>query len=84
MTKQIKQNLCAVSVECGGDSFSLDWDENANCKIGIVSGSSLVYNWDGKLRNATYDAKLIKLRYETMGNRIWKDSSEAGTRKYKE
>ncbi len=66
----------------GGDSFSLDWDENGNMKVGVVSESTLVYNWDGKLRNANYDAKLIKLRYDPMGNRIWKYSSEAGTRKH--
>ncbi len=39
-------------------------------------------NWDNKLRSATNGTKTIDLKYDPAGNRIWKDSSESGTRKF--
>ena len=54
-----------------------------NMTVGVETNSELVYNWDGKLRTGQKDENhIIKLRYGPMGNRIWKYSSEAGTRKY--
>ena len=71
-----------ASSASGGDSFLLYWDNNGNMKGGVAGWSSLVYNWDGKLKSADYDPKLIQLRYDPMGNRIFKDSTEAGKHKY--
>jgi len=42
--------------------------------------STLVYNWDNKLRSANNGA--VSLKYDPLGNRIYKDSSVNGKRKY--
>jgi len=39
-------------------------------------------NWDNKLRSGTKGADSIALKYDPMGNRVFKDSNEAGQRKY--
>lgn len=49
---------------------------------GIAANSSFEYNWDGKLRSAQSGVKDIDLKYDLLGNRIWKDSSVNGRRKY--
>lgn len=64
----------------GGESFDLDWDDNGNMIIGV--DANLVYNWDDKLRSADSDGNEIALKYDPSGNRIYKNSSEAGQRKY--
>ncbi|HUV40760.1 MAG TPA: RHS repeat-associated core domain-containing protein, partial [Sedimentisphaerales bacterium] len=40
------------------------------------------YNWDNKLRSATKGTDTISLKYDPLGNRIYKDSSVNGKRKY--
>jgi RHS repeat-associated protein len=74
----------------GGESFSLDYDLNGvshlddgNMKtLPTTDTNSLVYNWDGKLRSAQKGSNTINVRYDPAGNRIRKDSSVSGTRKY--
>jgi len=67
----------------GGESFSLDYDLNGNMKnLPVSEANSLVYNWDNKLRSSQKGSNTISLRYNPAGNRIRKDSSVSGTRKY--
>jgi len=54
----------------------------ANCNIATGIDAGIVYNWDNKLRSAALGSDSIAVKYDPSGNRIWKDSSEAGTRKY--
>lgn len=44
--------------------------------------TTLVYNWDNKLRHGQCGSRSIDLKYDPMGNRVWKQSSVYGTRKY--
>ena len=62
------------------DGNSLSWDENGNLTASV--DVSLVWNWDNKLREANTPDESITLRYDPAGNRIWKDSSVSGTRRY--
>jgi len=62
------------------DGNALDYDENGQLTSGI--GTSLVWNWDNKLRSATKGTKSISLKYDPSGNRICKNSSETGQQKY--
>ncbi len=69
----------------GGEEFGLTWDDNGNMtEVDMSTGddTTLVYNWDGKLRSAEKGTKSISLKYDPAGNRIFKDSSESGERKY--
>jgi RHS repeat-associated protein len=52
------------------DGNPLDYDENGQLTSGI--GTSLIWNWDGKLRSATKGSATINLKYDPFGNRIWK------------
>lgn len=65
-------------ITAGGSN--LDYDENGQLITG-ASGQSLVYNWDGKLRSATKGDTTINLKYDPMGNRIWRKSGSTA-RKY--
>jgi RHS repeat-associated protein len=62
------------------DGNGLAWDENGQLLTGV--DVNLVWNWDGMLREANTPAKSISLRYDPSGNRIFKDSSQTGQRKY--
>lgn len=42
----------------------------------------LQYNWDNKLRHAQKCSATIDVKYDPDGNRIWKNSSVIGERKY--
>jgi len=65
------------------DSNSLEWDNNGNLLDLLCSDTnSIEYNWDNKLRSATKGSKSIDVKYDPAGNRIWKNSSEDGTRRY--
>jgi hypothetical protein len=44
--------------------------------------TNFVYNWDNKLRHAEAQYNTIDLKYDPMGNRVYKASSTQGTRKY--
>jgi RHS repeat-associated protein len=68
----------------GGDSFNLDWDLNGQMNNLPYSGitTQLVWNWDGKLQSATKGADSIALKYDPMGNRVFKGSAVNGNRKY--
>ncbi len=61
-------------------SFSDDGHQVTGTSGGVTS--VIIYNWDGKLRVAQYNSKIISIKYDPAGNRIWKNSSEAGTHKY--
>ncbi len=65
------------------DSNSLDWDNNGNLLDLLCSDSNFItWNWDNKLRSATKGSKSIDVKYDPAGNRIWKNSSEDGIRRY--
>jgi len=68
----------------GGEAFMLNWDKNGQMLDLPYSGitTELTYNWDGKLRHGQKGTAAIDLRYDPLGNRIYKNSSEAGVRKY--
>jgi hypothetical protein len=59
---------------------SLTW--NANGQLAATPTISFNYNWDGKLRSAAIGGISISLKYDPMGNRIYKASSTAGNRRY--
>ncbi|MBN1796533.1 MAG: PKD domain-containing protein, partial [Sedimentisphaerales bacterium] len=63
---------------------SLDWDKNGNLVDGL-SSISFEWNWENKLRKATIGSDTIELKYDPMGNRVWKKSvvnSNTTKRKY--
>jgi RHS repeat-associated protein len=65
------------------DGNSLDYDKNGQLTAGI--GTSLVWNWDNKLRSAEKGNTAINLKYDPAGNRIAKDVNVSQTltaRKY--
>jgi RHS repeat-associated protein len=64
----------------GGESFTLTWDDNG--RLTAKPAISFVYNWDGKLRSATIGPNSISLKYDPFGNRVIKNSSINGNRKY--
>jgi RHS repeat-associated protein len=67
----------------GGEAFTLDYDKNGNLELfDSSSDTTMEYNWDNKLKSATKGAESIALKYDPLGNRIWKSSGSAGTRKY--
>jgi RHS repeat-associated protein len=67
----------------GGEAFSLDYDLNGNMKnLPVSEANQLVYNWDGKLRSAQKGSNTMTVRYDPAGNRIYKNSSITGQRKY--
>jgi len=66
-------------------SANLGYDENGNLTVGRRDANisvSLAYNWGNKLRSATIEGNSISLKYDPAGNRIQKNSSVAGNRKY--
>jgi len=71
-------NDCDLMTWIGHDS--LDYDYNGQLTESVTA--SLVYNWDGKLRSAETDSSSISLKYDPMGNRVLKNSSANGNRKY--
>ena len=66
------------------NGITLNYDNNGNMKNlpTTKTNRSLTYNWDNKLRITQFDSNSISLRYDPSGNRIRKDSSVLGTRKY--
>jgi len=74
-------NLMKAAI--GGEHFTLNYDLNGNMKnLPVSDANELVYNWDNKLRSAQKGSGTISLRYDPLGNRIWKNSSSAGSRRY--
>lgn len=65
----------------GNETFGLSYDENGRLITGYDS-TQFTFNWDNKLRSAEKGSTSIGLKYDPMGNRIYKNSSEAGQRKY--
>lgn len=64
------------------DGNSLGYDLNGNLTSYTAQATSCAYNWDNKLRSASKGGATINLKYDPMGNRIYKASSIAGNRKY--
>ena len=56
------------------DGQTLDWDNNGQLTTGPTD-SSFDWNWDGKLRSAVQDSNSIAVKYDPMGNRVWRQSS---------
>jgi RHS repeat-associated protein len=74
--------MTSASSTNGGDNFASIWNNNGNLTSVSAPAKSLVYNWDNKLRSATNGPNSISLKYDPMGNRVYKSSSAQGTRKY--
>jgi RHS repeat-associated protein len=71
-----------IMTKAGGDT--LTWDPN-NGWLTAKPAISFTYNWDGKLRSAAIGSDSISLKYDPMGNRVWRQStvsSQTTTRKY--
>jgi len=49
----------------------LTWDYNGQLTESVIA--SLEYNWSGKLRSATAGSDSISLKYDPMGNRVYKE-----------
>jgi len=61
----------------------LDWDGNGQLTTGLTA--NFTWNWDGKLRTAASGSDSIHVKYDPMGNRVWKQTSDGQnttTRKY--
>ena len=73
-------NLESRTINSSTTSFTYDGDlmESAS-----GDNTELWWNWDGKLRSATKGTKNISIKYDPMGNRVLKDSNEAGEHKYR-
>ncbi|MHB9071736.1 MAG: LamG-like jellyroll fold domain-containing protein [Sedimentisphaerales bacterium] len=67
-----------LMTDAGNDE--LDWDENG--RLVATPTIDFEYNWDGKLRSAVIGANSVNIKYDPMGNRVFKNSSTQGTRKY--
>jgi RHS repeat-associated protein len=67
-----------------GKTFTLGWDWNGNMtSTTLNSGLDFTYNWDNKLRKVEQSTTVImSVKYDPGHNRIFKDSSESGERKY--
>ena len=67
------------------EANNLSYDENGNLTTGRKDANtivSLAYNWDNKLRSASVDGNSISVKYDPAGNRIQKNSTVNGDRKY--
>jgi len=67
-----------IMTKAGDDE--LDWDENG--RLVATPTIEFNYNWDGKLRSAVIGANSILLKYDPMGNRVYKASTVNGNRRY--
>ncbi len=66
-------------------SANVNWDKNGDMNLFSAPARSFVYNWDNKLRSAANGPNSISLKYDPMGNRVWKKStidSQTTNRKY--
>ena len=54
------------------DGNNLAYDENGQLTTGI--SKSFEWNWDGKLKQATIGGTTVTLKYDPMGNRVYKDN----------
>ena len=76
----IAQHDGDLMTELEGDT--LTWNENGQLTEGLSATLTFIYNWDGKLSKAYLDSNNIHLKYDPMGNRVWKNSTVNGERKY--
>lgn len=60
------------------------WNDNGNmASTTLNSGLDFTYNWNSKLHKVRQgNAIIMSVKYDPDGNRIFKDSSESGQRKY--
>jgi len=58
-----------LMTDIGADT--LTWDYNGQLTESTIA--SLEYNWSGKLRSATAGADSISLKYDPLGNRVYKE-----------
>lgn len=61
---------------------SLSYDLNGNFTSDEMRFTRYEYNWDNKLRSATVDNNSISVKYDPAGNRVAKNSTVNGNRKY--
>jgi len=83
------QALSSDEVEALHTSFEVTWDENGQIASNNASNDiEYTFNWDGKLRKAIWNESpedSIELKYDPLGNRVYKKSTaggEATERKY--
>ena len=55
---------------------------NKNGQLASTPTIDFEYNWDGKLRNAAIGSDSIELKYDPMGNRVYKTSTINGNKRY--
>jgi RHS repeat-associated protein len=53
---------------------SLTWDDNGQLTTGLTT--TFTWNWEGKLRTAASGSNSIHVKYDPMGNRVWKQTSD--------
>jgi RHS repeat-associated protein len=63
------------------EQFTLSYDDNGNMTT-APSATTLVYNWDNKLRSGASGSNSLSMKYDPSGNRIRKQSSVSGARRY--
>jgi len=66
-----------------GFSGPVGWNDNGDMSSNYAG--QFTYNWDNKLRHADTSQKTIDIKYDPMGNRVWKQSTvseQTTTRKY--
>jgi RHS repeat-associated protein len=71
----------------GDGAFTLSNDENGNTtKLPTASANDVVeYNWDNRMRSASKGSDSIAVKYDPMGNRVWRqsyDGQNTTTKKY--
>jgi RHS repeat-associated protein len=76
-------NSDLMNTASGGGNFALTWNANGNlAKKDDINDTNLFYNWENKLCSGQRGESSIALKYDPMGNRIIKNSSITGQRKY--
>jgi RHS repeat-associated protein len=71
-----------MSSASGSENFTLGYDENGNLTSNEAQATSYEYNWDNKLRSAEIEGNSIEIKYDPAGNRVAKNSTINGNRKY--
>jgi RHS repeat-associated protein len=67
-----------IMTKAGNDD--LTWNNNG--QLAQTPTITFNCNWDGKLRSAVIGSDTVDIKYDPMGNRVYKASSTAGNRRY--
>jgi RHS repeat-associated protein len=79
----INAALSDIEVETLFEGFTVNWDLNGNIATNDA-GNDITYtfNWDNKLRKAIWNTSpedSIEIKYDPMGNRVYKKSTASGS-----